>query len=55
MDRARGRDGSGGAGIGLALSAAVAHIQSGEIAIVGGTGRGTTVRLTLPAASETPG
>ncbi|MDQ6899647.1 MAG: ATP-binding protein, partial [Candidatus Dormibacteraeota bacterium] len=52
-DSARGRR-SGGAGLGLALSAAVARAHSGTLELVDeATARGATFRLRLPApASE---
>ncbi len=46
-DEARSRE-SGGAGLGLALSAAIARAQGGELSLVDGPGWGAVFRLRLP-------
>ncbi len=48
-DSARSRNGQGGAGLGLALSAAFADVQGGRLTIEDEPGWGATFRLTLRA------
>jgi len=52
-DGARARDG-GGAGLGLALSRAIAESHGGSLQLVDPNGRGATFRLFLPR-SPSPG
>src|SRR5579884_1686012 len=47
LDRARSPEGRG-AGLGLALSAAIARAHQGDLALVDGPGRGACFRLLLP-------
>jgi len=49
VDTARTRtDGAGGAGLGLALCAAIAAVQNGEIRILDDRGRGAVFQLRVP-------
>lgn len=48
----RGRDG-GSSGLGLAIVEAIANAHGGTVAITSVLGRGTTVRVSLPAAPST--
>ena len=50
VDTARTREG-GGAGLGLALGAAIATAQGGSLELVERTGPGATFRLRLPAGA----
>ncbi|MBU6281342.1 PAS domain-containing protein [bacterium] len=54
VDKSRGRD-QGGTGLGLAIVKHIAQAHGGEIAIDSRPGAGTTVRVTLPAASGVEG
>jgi signal transduction histidine kinase len=49
LDRARGRD-TGGAGLGLALSRAIAESHGGRLDLVTRNARGAAFRLVLPDA-----
>jgi heavy metal sensor kinase len=53
LDRARGRD-TGGAGLGLALSRAIAESHGGRLDLVGRNTRGAAFRLVLPDAGPEP-
>lgn len=53
VDAARGRE-SGGAGLGMAIVAAIVEAHGGRVALDVTPGGGTTVRVTLEAAAETP-
>jgi two-component system OmpR family sensor kinase len=54
VDPGRGRDG-GSSGLGLAIVEAIANAHGGTVAITSVLGRGTTVRVSLPAnASRSP-
>lgn len=53
VDAARGRD-SGGAGLGMAIVAAIVEAHGGAVAISATPGGGTTVRVTLLAAAPAP-
>lgn len=49
VDAGRGRD-TGGAGLGLAIVAAIVQAHRGRVVVEATPGGGTTVRMTLPAA-----
>ncbi|HET7341364.1 MAG TPA: ATP-binding protein [Methylomirabilota bacterium] len=51
VDKARSRE-LGGTGLGLAITQALARQNMGDLAIESEEGRGTTVRVLLPAAGE---
>ncbi|MDO8106656.1 ATP-binding protein [Isoptericola sp. b441] len=51
VDAARGRE-SGGAGLGMAIVAAIVEAHGGQVVLRGTTGGGTTVRVTLPTAPD---
>ncbi len=53
MDAARGRE-SGGAGLGMAIVAAIVEAHGGRVALDVTPGGGTTVRVTLEAAAPIP-
>ena len=53
VDASRGRD-SGGAGLGMAIVAAIVDAHAGSVALAQTHGGGTTVRLLLPAAGSGP-
>ena len=48
-DPSRSRD-SGGSGLGLAIVAAIARAYGGEVSVDAETGKGSTFRVSLPAA-----
>lgn len=52
VDAARGRDAGGGAGLGMAIVAAIVEAHDGSVEIAATPGGGTTVRLVLPAAPQ---
>ncbi len=52
VDASRGRD-SGGAGLGMAIVAAIVDAHRGTVRLSQTPGGGTTVRVTLPAADQT--
>ncbi|WP_149203811.1 sensor histidine kinase [Actinotalea subterranea] len=54
IDAARGRD-SGGAGLGMAIVAAIVDAHGGSVEVDRTAGGGTTVRVTLPGATPAPG
>ena len=54
VDAARGRE-SGGAGLGMAIVAAIVEAHGGRVALDATPGGGTTVRVTLEAAAAHPG
>jgi len=51
--RFRGRD-SGGAGLGMAIVAAIVDAHHGTVSLEQTPGGGTTVRVTLPVPSREP-
>ncbi|EYR63102.1 hypothetical protein N866_02930 [Actinotalea ferrariae CF5-4] len=51
VDAGRGRE-TGGAGLGLAIVAAIVRAHHGEVAVHPTPGGGTTVRVALPAATD---
>jgi two-component system OmpR family sensor kinase len=53
VDAARGRE-SGGAGLGMAIVAAIVEAHGGRVALDVTPGGGTTVRVTLEAGAPTP-
>jgi signal transduction histidine kinase len=50
-ERSRSRDG-GGVGLGLTLAKRIVEAHAGSIDVTSSVGQGTTVRVSLPAASE---
>lgn len=56
VDASRTRDGTGGgAGLGMAIVAAIVEAHHGEVAITQTPGGGATIRVALPAAGTDPG
>jgi two-component system OmpR family sensor kinase len=53
VDASRGRD-SGGAGLGMAIVAAIVDAHGGSVRLAQTPGGGTTVRVTLPAPPPEP-
>ncbi|GEL95860.1 sensor histidine kinase [Cellulomonas composti] len=53
VDASRGRD-SGGAGLGMAIVAAIVDAHAGQVGLEQTPGGGTTVRVTLPAVAHGP-
>ena len=53
VDASRGRD-SGGAGLGMAIVAAIVDAHDGTVSLEQTPGGGTTVRVTLPVPSHEP-
>lgn len=50
-DPSRSRDGGGSSGLGLAIVEAIVTAHGGRVGVVSAPGRGTTVRVTLPATA----
>jgi two-component system OmpR family sensor kinase len=56
VDASRTRDGTGGgAGLGMAIVAAIVEAHHGDVAITQTPGGGATIRVALPAAGAAPG
>ena len=53
VDASRGRD-SGGAGLGMAIVAAIVAAHDGSVRLAQTPGGGTTVRITLPVPAHDP-
>ena len=52
VDSSRGRESGGGAGLGMAIVAAIVGAHHGSVEICPTPGGGTTVRVSLPVAVE---